>query len=155
MEPMGEGNLHKPKNIFDWVKRKNSLEGTDTLHWGQDHCPQGIGPRVKKAETGWGALWETGKSFQATKEREKLPEITLERLNHVLKKISPYKALGPDHWHPKKILALPGKFKQGLIHILHKAENEGNCPEGIKKGTIALINKPGRNMTDNFDQLDF
>ena len=26
-------NLHKPKKIFDWVKRTKSLEGTDTLHW--------------------------------------------------------------------------------------------------------------------------
>ena len=47
----------------------------------------------------------------------------------MLRKLSPNKALGPDQEHPNEILALPGKVKQGLIHILHKAEEEGGWPE--------------------------
>ena len=72
-----------------------------------------------------------------------MTEFTLEQLHQVLTKLSPNKALGPDHWHPKEILALPDNIKQGLIQILHKAEETGRWPEGIKKSTIALINKPG------------
>ena len=65
-----------------------------------------------------------------TEDRKKQPEITLEQLNQVLRKLSPNKALGPDRWHPKEIPALPDSIKQGLIQILHKAEETGRWPEG-------------------------
>ena len=84
-----------------------------------------------------------GKRFTPNKDREELPQITVGKLNKVLTKLSPNKALGPDRWHPKDLLVLPEHYKVSLIDILHKAEEDGFWPDGIKKGTIALINKPG------------
>ena len=74
---------------------------------------------------------------------EKLPPLTITQLETTLSKLSPDKALALDHWHPKELLALSKTLKQGLINIIHRAEKEGVWPQGIKKNTVALINKPG------------
>ena len=98
---------------------------------------------MERAENEWDGLWQTGKKHRKQETKEELPPLTIKPLETVLCKLSPDKALGPDHWHPKELLALSTKLKQSLINIIHRAEKEGVWPQGIKKSTIALINKPG------------
>ena len=73
----------------------------------------------------------------------------MEKLNTVLRKVSTNKALGPDHWHPRELMALLTELKNQFIGIIHEAENEGEWPEGLRTKPSTLSINPALSMRDN------
>ena len=107
--------IHRAEKEGVWPqgikKSTKSLEGPEGLNWGGKENLQGISKIMERAETEWHGLWQTGKKHHKRKSTKELPPLTITQLETVLRKLSPDKALGPDHWHPKELLPLSKTVK--------------------------------------------
>ena len=69
--------------------------------------------------------------------------ITVYRIKRVLKRMSPHKAKGLDHWGPDELKALPHTYLEGLADIHNAAEEEkGEWPAELRQVMVALNPKP-------------
>ncbi len=56
-----KGNLaSRARSVFGWVKRIQPIVREETLNWGRDDCPMGLGDRTRKGIEEWSSFWTSG-----------------------------------------------------------------------------------------------
>lgn len=138
---VAENWKHRTRAVYAWIQRIRPISNTGDLHHNKEQPTCDAEERLKITRAEWDKMWQQGKDHKP-RGGDNLKPITGDDIRKTLKRMSPHKALGADHWHPKELARLHHSFHDELAKLINETEKNGNWPEFIRQCITSLMPKP-------------